>query len=87
LIEGIKPGTIWFQHAGGGGGYGDPYLRPAENVQRDVKNGVVSIAAAKRLYGVVIDPKNLEVDADATAKARGKGIMKVGKTARDDCEC
>jgi N-methylhydantoinase B len=60
LIEGIPPGTVWYQHAGGGGGYGDPRLRPAEKVARDVRNGVVSAAVARKDYGVVVNPKTLE---------------------------
>jgi N-methylhydantoinase B len=87
MIEGIRPRTIWFQQAGGGGGYGDPYLRPAEKVQHDVKNGVVSIPAARRMYGVVIDSRTLEVDGKATARMRGKGIMNVGKAGSDACKC
>jgi N-methylhydantoinase B len=75
LVENIPPGTIWFQHAGGGGGYGDAFLRPAEKVARDVRNGVASVAAARKDYGVVVDPKTFTVDEAATAKLR-KGRKK-----------
>ena len=70
LVEDIPPGTIWFQHAGGGGGYGDAFLRPAEKVARDVRNGVVSAATARKDYGVMVDPTTFEVDKAATVKLR-----------------
>ncbi len=54
----------------GGGGTGDPRTRPAETVLEDVHQGYVSLEAAKRDYGVVIDPETLTVRADATAALR-----------------
>ena len=42
-------------HTPGGGGWGDPYEREPERVLRDVRDGVVSVEAARREYGVVID--------------------------------
>ena len=38
----------------GGGGHGDPFERPAETVAADVKNGMISRANARKLYGVVL---------------------------------
>ncbi len=58
--------------AGGGGGYGNPRERDVAAVLRDVVNGYVSVASARQDYGVVIDPKSLEVDVIATQKLRGK---------------
>jgi N-methylhydantoinase B len=72
LIPGVAKGTHWIQEAGGGGGYGDPYLRPATKVQKDVKNGVVSVEKAREDYGVIIDPKTLTLDQEATHKLRSK---------------
>ena len=54
----------------GGGGWGNPFDRDAELVRRDVQEGLVSILAAQRDYGVAIDPDQLVVDADATAMLR-----------------
>jgi N-methylhydantoinase B len=54
--------------AGGGGGYGEPRERDAARVHRDVINGYVSPAGARRDYGVVIDPEAFEIDATATQK-------------------
>jgi N-methylhydantoinase B/oxoprolinase/acetone carboxylase alpha subunit len=45
----------------GGGGYGDPALRDPKSVLRDVRNGLVSLEAARDLYGVEIDLSTLSV--------------------------
>ena len=71
LITGVPKGTIYYQEAGGGGGYGDPYLRSAELVRKEVKNGIISVKKAKEEYGVVIDPKTFEINWDETNKIRG----------------
>ena len=55
----------------GGGGWGDPLTRPVELVLRDVRDGVVSVAAAARDYGVVIAAGGRSVDVEATATRRG----------------
>ena len=67
LIAGVPQGTVYHQLAGGGGGYGDPKERPAELVARDVRNGVISVPAARDVYGVVVDERTYEVK-----QARGK---------------
>lgn len=67
----LKAGTILRMHRTGGGGYGDPFERPAELVLADVRDGYVSCEGAARDYGVVIDPKTLAVDK-AKTKARRK---------------
>ena len=55
----------------GGGGWGDPLRRAPAAVLRDVRDGVVSIAAAERDYGVIITPDGRSVDESATAIRRG----------------
>ena len=70
LIEGVARGTIFFQQAGGGGGYGEPSLRPAAKVLRDVRNGVVSPEQAQTDYGVKVDPQTMEIDQDETIRLR-----------------
>ena len=72
LIENVAPGTVLFQLAGGGGGYGDPHLRDADKVAREVRNGIISIEQAKESYGVVVDPESFEADQEATSKLRNK---------------
>ncbi|MFQ5896998.1 MAG: hydantoinase B/oxoprolinase family protein [Candidatus Methylomirabilia bacterium] len=68
----IPRGTIFYQQAGGGGGYGDPLERPAELVAAEVRDGLISLEAARRDYGVWIDPETFAVDADRTAALRRK---------------
>jgi N-methylhydantoinase B len=51
LVRGVPKGTLYVQHAGGGGGYGDPGLRPREKVREEVRNGVISPAVALEAYG------------------------------------
>lgn len=46
---------------GGGGGWGNPKERAVESVLRDVQDGYVSVKAARRDYGVVIDPKTMSI--------------------------
>jgi N-methylhydantoinase B len=70
LIEDVPEGTILFQQAGGGGGYGDPYLRPPDKVATEVRNGIISLKKAEDEYGVVIDPETLAIDQDETTKIR-----------------
>ena len=55
LIAGVPKGTVYHQFAGGGGGYGDPRKRPAEVVASEVRNGIVSAAAAREIYGAEVE--------------------------------
>ena len=57
---------------GGGGGWGDPFKREPELVVADVARGAVSIASARKDYGVVIDPKRMALDPVATAALRNR---------------
>ena len=72
LITGVPKGTVYHQCAGGGGGYGDPKDRPAELVAGETRNGVISLQAARDVYGVVMDKATFEVDANATSDLRDK---------------
>ncbi|KAB2848128.1 MAG: CRISPR-associated endonuclease Cas1, partial [Hyphomicrobiaceae bacterium] len=62
------PGDVIHIHSPGGGGRGDPFEREAERVLVDVERGYVSLQAARRDYGVVIEDGN--VNAAATARLR-----------------
>jgi N-methylhydantoinase B len=57
----------WSPHAGGG--WGDPLERAPERVAADVNAGLVSIDAARKLYGVVMVDSE-RADPGATAKLR-----------------
>jgi N-methylhydantoinase B len=54
----------------GGGGYGDPRMRDAQRVLRDVRDGIVSPEAAEREYGVAIAKDGRGVDDARTAELR-----------------
>jgi N-methylhydantoinase B len=53
-----------------GGGYGNPLARPPERVRQDVADGLLSGAAARRDYGVVLTSPDV-VDAAETSRLRG----------------
>ena len=55
----------------GGGGYGDPHRRPAAKVAEDVMLGLVSVEAARELYGVALSA-DATVDEAETARLRTK---------------
>jgi N-methylhydantoinase B len=69
MIE-IKTGDVLVKISGGGGGVGNPFDRPAELVALDVKNEMISITAAREIYGVAVDPATLAVDAAETRRLR-----------------
>jgi N-methylhydantoinase B len=66
----LQPGDVLRHTQAGGGGWGNPLERDANAVVRDVLNDKVSIGKAEELYGVVIDPRTMCVDAAATGKRR-----------------
>lgn len=51
LINNVPRGTVYHQQAGGGGGYGDPKLRSRAKLKDEVRDGLISAAAAAKLYG------------------------------------
>ena len=65
----LPSGGTFTSYPSGGGGWGDPHKRPAEKVALDVKNGYVSLAAAKEIYGVVVN-SDFTVDEAQTAALR-----------------
>ena len=71
----LPAGTHILSYIGGGGGIGDPFERDQQLVREDVRNGFVSLEGARQEYGVVLDPKNQEIDLDATEGARRIGSM------------
>lgn len=54
MIHGIPNNTLYYQIAGGGGGFGNPKKREKEKVLQDLKNEVISKATAKNIYGCKI---------------------------------
>jgi N-methylhydantoinase B len=57
---------------GGGKGVGDPLDREPQRILADIENKIYSLEMARRVFGVVIDPKTTKVDLKATEAARNE---------------
>lgn len=66
----IRHGDVLRHTLASGGGWGDPLERDPELVWQDVWNEKETIEHAARVYGVVLDPTTLNLDAVATARMR-----------------
>jgi N-methylhydantoinase B len=77
-VVACKPGDRIRLVGAGAGGFGDPLTREPHRVLIDILSGYVSLDAARRLYGVVIDGDR--IDADATRMLRQE--MQKSQTAR-----
>jgi len=75
LISDVPKGTVYHQVAGGGGGYGSPHKRPMRLVAEEVRNGVISVEAARDVYGVVVDESTSEINESVTLAARKKQTL------------
>jgi N-methylhydantoinase B len=80
LITHLRPGDAFRLRSGGGGGYGSPLERSAETVREDVRQGYVSTEAARKFYGVIVDPETFALDDEATRKLRDQ--MRQGRVAQ-----
>jgi N-methylhydantoinase B len=71
-----EPGECYAYRYGGGGGWGDPLARDPQAVLDDVLDEYVSVAAARREFGVVLtgslDDLTLAIDWDATERLRAQ---------------
>ena len=67
----IPEGDLQADFTQGGGGYGDPLDREAEQVARDVRRRIVSARLSSLLYGVVVDDTGM-LDDSATARRRAE---------------
>jgi N-methylhydantoinase B len=66
----LNRGDVVEIRSAGGGGFGNPHHREAAAVVEDVRNGLVSPAAAREIYGVAINPDGGDVDVAVTAALR-----------------
>jgi N-methylhydantoinase B len=76
ILSDIPKGTIMRQVAGGGGGYGEAYIRPAEKVVKEVKNGTLSLKRAKEDYDIIVNPETFEMNRPETERLRGRKSVK-----------
>ncbi|HIE12105.1 MAG TPA: hydantoinase B/oxoprolinase family protein [Desulfotomaculum sp.] len=67
----VSKGTAILLETAGGGGFGNPFLRPPEAVRQDVIDGLVSRDAAAEEYGVVLT-EDFQVDIEKTCEKRDK---------------
>jgi N-methylhydantoinase B len=65
----IKRGDVLRIETGGGGGYGHPFDRPVDKVLEDVLGGFVSVAAARRHYGVAVSDGAIDVAATTALRS------------------
>ncbi|WP_431024065.1 caprolactamase subunit beta [Halomonas sp. H5] len=68
----VAPGERVVNINPGGGGFGNPFARPVEEVLDDVKNGLVSREGARLDYGVIVTASG-ELDIEATRQQRQAG--------------
>ena len=61
----------------GGGGFGDPMHRDPQAVLCDVRDGIVSPAKARAVYGVQLTSDLRRIDLDATAALRSTSRQKI----------
>ncbi len=71
----VQSGDTFTRPSAGGGGFGDPLMRTADEVREDVIDGYVSIERAAKDYGVVIreidaELDEFEIDEAATTELR-----------------
>jgi N-methylhydantoinase B/oxoprolinase/acetone carboxylase alpha subunit len=75
----FAPGEAFRIETGGGGGWGDPFARPVDQVLDDVLDDYISVDKARSSYGVVIDPEAMTVDRNATNALRGERIAQAAE--------
>jgi N-methylhydantoinase B len=68
----LPPDTVITIEIPGGAGYGSPLERAPERVLTDVREGYVTVEAARERYGVVVDPTSWVVAEAATHELRAR---------------
>ena len=77
-VVSLQAGDVVSVRTPGGGGWGDPYARDPAAVLSDVRNGVVSVAAARARYGVVVAGDAVDEAATAALRAAREGPAPAG---------
>ena len=72
-----RAGDVLHVTGSGGGGFGDPFAREPERVLDDVREGKVTVEAARRDYGVVLTPDQSAVDWTATDVLRQRAAARL----------
>jgi N-methylhydantoinase B len=84
--EPVQAGEVIRIRTTGGGGWGDPYERPADEVLRDVRWGKVSLVGARRSYGVVLDGNGDGLHVDEAATAALRADLRATRAADEDVQ-
>jgi len=71
-FELVKRGEIYLMSQGTGGGWGDVLEREPLAVWRDVRDNIVSVEVARKIYGVVLDAQTGSLLEDASAAERAR---------------
>ena len=67
----LESGDVVRIVTGGGGGFGDPYSRPPEEVREDFLDGYIDAQVAEKKFGVLIDKEgNINSEITATLRLR-----------------
>jgi N-methylhydantoinase B len=69
-LEEFEPGDALIKLSSGGAGVGRPFDRDPEAVRTDVRNGYVTMQAARDIYGVALDGDTLTIDRSKTERLR-----------------
>jgi len=62
----LKRGEVARLVTGTGGGYGDPYRRPEEEIMRDLRDGYLTPEIAEKEYGLIVDQSTAQVHGTET---------------------
>lgn len=71
-----------------GAGWGDPLDREPDLVEADVREGRLSAATARRIYGAVVEPDTGKLQGDETSKERRRlraARLAAARDAREPC--
>ena len=82
--EPVLAGQVIRIRTTGGGGWGDPFERPYDEVLRDVRWGKVSFEGARADYGVVVDGAGVEPAVDAVASDQLRDQLRAERQTRID---
>ena len=73
FVADLQPGDVFHHRMPGGGGWGKPFEREPEAVAQDVLDEKISVAAARELYGVVLE-RDGTIDETATDHLRRANV-------------
>lgn len=81
--EPVRAGEVIRIRTTGGGGWGDPLDRPAEEVEQDLRWGKVSVAGARADYGVVASGTRDGTVVDRPATERLRAERRAARTGEE----